>query len=224
MNKDHFSFAELEFYHASSYPLKELKPVSPNLGNKFESPKWAVYLWKDKERARLFAVQKAVRRMMLTNKWKNYKKPVYDVTNGKSFLLKDEKDTIEQAAIGLKTYLYTTKVNIHSLGLGHAASISEYTSTDSLSILKTEVIMITKGIFEKSFEFVTAEDIFNYQTKVYPKYSRGILANIMHDQQDIFKKEKYIKKRMKDGTIHPGDDLKAILNKYTNEEENKFHF
>ena len=202
----HETFGDIEFYHASDYLLKELKPVSPNLGNKLESPKWVVYLWKDKKRARLFAIQKAVRRMMNSGKWNTYKKPVYDVTSGKSFILQDEKNDIEKASIGLKSYVYTTRANLRSLGVGHASSIPEYTSTDSLPIIKTEIITITKEIFDASFEFVTAEDIYRYKTKVYPKYSRGILANIMNDQQDTLKKEMYIKRQMKSGNIHPGDN------------------
>lgn len=201
----------IKFYHATDYKLNKLEPVSPNLGNIIEKPKWCVYLWRDKNRARLFAVQKAVRRMMADPKWKEMgcKKPVYDIRTGKSFILNKDKDSIEASAIGLKTYVYTTEAPLLSLGIGHAKTIPEFTSNRTLPIIKTQEISITKDIFEHSFIFVDSMD-----KNASHGYTRGILSYLMHDNDKIFKKEKYIKNKMKTGDVKPGDNLNIVLDDY----------
>jgi len=203
---------KLTFYHGTSLKLNSLHPTSPMLGNKLEDAKWATYLWRDKTKARYFAIQKTCRNILRKeDKDKNYMKPAYDIASGKSFLLEKDWDCVKDMVVGNVAYVYTTEVPANKIGFGHCSSIAEFTTDIELPLLKTERIYITSAIFDEAFIKVGESELKDRTANVLNTASRGILKYIMHDQDEIFKKEMIIKKKLKNKEISPGDNLNIIL-------------
>lgn len=210
------------FYHGSQEKYPELLPVSPNMGNKWEPPKWVTYMWKEKENAIKWGMQRAIakkrRELGLMGKEGN------TITWGEGpytclGALASEKDTIKKIAIGLPFYVYTIQIKPDTLGVGHATGLDEYTSTDPKpKVLKLEKMKITEKLIDEQMKFLTPEEFKKY-TEVSLSATRGDLAGLMYDQEETFKRELFIKIKQRAGLLKPGDNLQVFVDQYMADKE-----
>ena len=210
------------FYHGSQEKYPELLPVSPNMGNRWEPPKWVTYMWKEKENAIRWGMQRAIaarrRELGLLGK------EGATITWGegpytKLGALASEKNIIKKIGIGAPFYVYTIQIKPNTLGVGHATGLDEYTSTDPKpKILKLEKKIITEKLIEDYVDFLTPEEWKKY-TKVSLSATRGDLAGLMYDQEETFKREMFIKIRQRVGLLKPGDNLQVCVDQYLEDKE-----
>ena len=201
------------FYHGSHEKYPELLPVSPNMGNRWEPPKWVTYMWKEKENAIKWGMQRAIR------KNPNKVEPDNIIVIGKEdqiqlYTLKTKEQMIRQTAVGLAFYVYTLQIKPETLGVGHASGLDEYTSTDPHpKILKTEKYIITDKMITQYITFVNQAE-YDIIYKSGYENTRGLLGELMYDQKEIFDKEAFVLNKLRSKEIKPGSDLEMILKSY----------
>lgn len=203
------------FYHGSPEKYNKLEPVSPNLGNRWEPPKWVTYMWKNPENAIKWGLQAAIGR----NKNKIEPDRIIVIGDGENIQLyttKDRENGIRQSSIGLPFYVYTIQIKPDTLGVGHATGLDEYTSTDPKpKIISCKQYRITEKIINDYIIFLDSEEEYKtYYDQALNAPLRGDLSGLMWDQNEVFEKERFIKHGLRDGRFKPGDDLELILKEY----------
>lgn len=212
------------FYHGAAELYPKLAPISPNLGNRWESPKWVTYMWTNKENARKWAVHKVISKkikaLKQANLVKGLRSGLLDTETIKSFIIDKQYDEIKKIAVGLKCYIYIFKVAPESLGVGHSSSLDEYTSTDKHpQIIDIEEVKITPKLFDNVFIPITEKEYEKLKKELLdrPVFRKDELAGLMWDQQTIYDIEKYIKDRMTANEISPNDDIEKVVAQYVKE-------
>lgn len=210
------------FYHGTNEIYKELLPISPNMGNRWESPKWVTYMWISRKNALVWAAQRSVAKRLLDlklsdEKYRPLEKPYVLGNEDRSisaYILKSQYDKIKELSIGLKCYIYHIKITPKSLGVGHDKSLDEYTSTDKHpKIVDIETVNLTSKLFDEIFIPVSSEE-YKRDHNTSTHNNRGILAGLMDDQKTVYAKELYVLMKKKSNCIHPGDDLEQIIEQF----------
>lgn len=211
------------FYHGSPKEIEQLEPVAPNLGNKWEPPKWVTYMWREKRNAIIWALQKVMRVKGFLEQRLNWNGTVVwqDGQYIHCGIIKDDLKLVKTAFNGLPFYVYTLQINPKTLGVGHATGLDEYTSTDPKpKMIKREKYIITPSLIDEYIEVLKDEAEFKKYADIAMSNSRGDLAGLMYqDQDELFKKELRIIWKQRLGLIKPGDNkgLRIIIDEFNKE-------
>jgi hypothetical protein len=126
-------------------------------------------------------------------------------------------DTILNASLGKKCYVYGCSTNITDLGLGHSAYLDEVISKKDVKIVKRETITVTNKFFTDNTSvksqqwFDSPEEKNKYQNKYFGILTRGVSNLLMYGDDKIFPMRRRIKEKIKEGKFKKGDDLNIII-------------
>lgn len=205
------------FYHGANsiYP-NGLVPISPNLGNKWEPAKWTTYMFTKREYALRWAVYRALTKKM----HELYEAGDPNVEELSNFRIRDSStmiyiaeniyDELKRLAVGLKCYIYKFTVKPETIGVGHDGGLNEFTSTDPHpKILDIEEVRITPKLFDSVTIPVSIETTKKLK---YDNQSRELFSGLMHNQQEVYKKEEYIFTKIHAGALKAQEDdiVKAV--------------
>lgn len=221
---------KLVFYHGSGTEIKgnTIKADSMMLGNKIEAPSYAVFMWRKKENAYPWALYNLIRRICEKTNPDMFKKVRLDLfeTPIKINIEESAYDTLLNATLGKKCYVYGCSTNISDLGLGHSAYLDEVVSKKDVRIVKRETITVTNKFFTDNTSVKTLEWFLDpanknkYRSKYAGLLTRGLPNLLMHGDDTVFSLRSRIKDKIKEGKYKHGDDLNIIIadiNKELNE-------
>ena len=224
---------KLVFYHGSGTEIKgnTIKADSMMLGNKIEAPSYAVFMWRKKENAYPWALYNLIRRICEKTNPDMFKKVRLDLfkTPIKINIEESVYDTLLNATLGKKCYVYGCSANITDLGLGHSAYLDEVVSKKDVRIVKREVITVTNKFFTDNTSVKTLEWFLDpanknkYRSKYAGLLTRGLPNLLMYGDDTVFSLRSRIKDKIKEGKYKHGDDLNIIIadiNKELNESYN----
>lgn len=194
---------DFTFYHGSPDKIIKFEPIAPNMGNQLEPPKWVVYMFMNKDFARRFAISRVLDRNKEADMLQYPIILQFDTLKG--YCLDIEYETIRKILLNKILYIYTLKVDPNTIGVGHSLIMDEYTTTDSHpEILHVDEIKITDNIIQDCFipvDLSTFKRMHDEQS-----YQRPTFANIMLNQDDVFRRVKSIRSMIKQGSVDPRKD------------------
>ena len=198
------------FYHGANeiYPTG-LRPISQNMGNKWEPAKWVTYMWTKRDYAIVFSILRKWYDLdedpkMLDIKNKHQlRNPLIDLDTYKLVFVDKQCEMCKKVLKGSCCYVYSFQVDPKSIGVGHSSGLDEYTSTDpNPRVLNIEEIPITAKLFDQYVKPVSLEE-YKHIKETLSDHKRELFSGLMYDQDTVFKRNKYIHmKRYWDSVDH----------------------
>jgi ADP-ribose pyrophosphatase YjhB (NUDIX family)/PKD repeat protein len=212
---------KLTFYHGSGTEIKGnyITANSMCLGNRLESASYAVYMWRKRENAypwALYSLLQIVCEKLNIDFRKIVRLDLFQ-TPIKINIEESVYDTILNASLGKKCYVYGCSTNITDLGLGHSAYLDEVISKKDVKIVKRETITVTNKFFTDNTSvksqqwFDSPEEKNKYQNMYAGILTRGVSNLLMYGDDKIFPMRRRIKEKIKEGKFKKGDDLNIII-------------
>jgi hypothetical protein len=209
----------VEMYHGSSKKMGILEPNSINMGTKFSKPRWSIFLWNDKERAYNWAIYSVFREVFKQKREEGWTKKdhdfLYDPVSGKIYVQDIALSDWRKALNGKSIYLYTVKVPMMDLDIGHAKDIEEYTIDTPTKYTSVDELNIDDRIFRLSTIIapdtrITRAKLDMAEGRIKPNLLRRFLgATVMHD--DYFDDFNNASRGLHTGELKPGDDIRKYL-------------
>lgn len=189
-------------YHGSDKKVDTLKPMGINMGHRWQEPHWATYFWGTPEEAVKWAIYQYCRRQLKLSL-------MYYIPTGGFILTEAQYREVCAAAVGGKCYIYKAEVPFYEVGIGSSPHIKEFTVKGEVKPKQcTTLVIDQKALFDCAV-IASSQEIEQYKIDIGSgKYDRqrGLVYSWVLDPDKDFKRHQY-HKRIKDGTLKPGDPL-----------------
>lgn len=214
----------LTLYHGSPEKFDEVKPFAFSNGNRFRKPEWAVFAFRQKEFAMIFAMSYVFHSDV-------FKDILYDEELDKHIYPIGwiERDGLGYKAVNMcradkwdliyerlstfhpKVYVYTIEVPIDkNLSIiGTTPTLPEFTYAGKPKTIKREEMELTEKLFASICQRVSKTVYHHYKKdKPHKKSLYGdAIAFALWDWQKRVHNKKIIMQKLDAGEIKPGDDL-----------------
>ena len=214
----------LTLYHGSTMKFDEVKPLAFSNGNRLRKPEWAVFAFRQKEFAMIFAMSAvfdsdAFKDILYDEELDKYIHPIgwierdglgYKAVN---MCRADKWDLIYErlSTFHPKVYVYTIEVPIDkNLSIiGTTPTLPEFTYAGKPKTIKREEIEVTEKLFASICQRVSKTVYHHYRkAKPHKKSLYGdAIAFILWDWQKRVHNRKIIMQKLDSGELQPGDDL-----------------
>ena len=210
---------ENRLYHGTTYEIDEFKPMSLDLGNRFQEPGWSTFCFAKRELALRFGlmrtIQKSIEYVQNTFNFNDTDdlKCGWDIEEKKPCIDKKCFQSIFMITLNKVLYVYTIDSSRLEIGIGNDTTLEEYTFRESgIKPIKTESIKIDNTIFRDNVKLCDNYEEWEIaQKSLLDKKNRGwyvtSLNHDIHNDSDIAKLFQYVK----DGELKPGDDVVKFI-------------
>lgn len=200
------SFLDVKLYHGSSVQKDTIKADSIHFGNKIKDPHWAAYFWRDKEKAKRWAIYRTLYYHLKNNDIRDKIRLQYNpLTNGGLINIDSYYEALN-ILVNKKCYVYTVSEKFYKVDIGHDKYIDEYTIKHDVIPDEEEIITINETLFKDVFDKATNKEMDEHMGELKSgdiDISRGVLKVFMLDNET--KLERMKKVGEKRHTLKPGE-------------------
>lgn len=194
-----------KLYHGTEQKVDTLKPMGINMGNRFEKPHWATYFWGSFEKAKKWAIYQYFRRV-------HKQSLIYHIDSGGFIVTKQQYDQLKKLVGSGYTYVYEAILDKKDIGFGSSSEIEEYTVKREVTPYVRQDIRVDLGALDYAAVVASQSQIDSYVKDLQKgkyKLERGLVMYLLLDSDKDVERHKYMK-RIKDGTLKPGDSLEGL--------------
>lgn len=222
----------VSMYHGSIHKTHKIEPISFSVGNKFSKPSWVIFMFRQFNLAKWYAICESINNHInhsnISEYLNDYKHGCFaqwierdGIFDFKPICILIDKiwnkiyDYLQNNTLECYVYELDVPINNKLSIIGTNPTLPEYTYSGKLDTKKIYTITITQDIFKENIKSVTEkeyEKVINVikKSNFTNNMIYGPFNHLLFHIDDRIKMRLLVNDRMKSGKLHPGDNLNFL--------------